>query len=393
MTTYRTIQIKFWDNEARKLSPLAKLLSVYLLTCKHGNMLGCFIIPIAYIVEDLELSTDEVLTALKELEEKNLCAYDVAHRRIFLNHFIALDPIKNPKQAQCVRKIFSEISDDCALLPLVADGLLKHGRFLQEDFVADLRRIIPKQEPTIPLNCGSSESPNSKEESIFFRPEINTETECAPHTAPASEGQTQSPVVPELEKNNSALPTDHAACLPPVELPPPQIPNNRDLKKQAVEILNFLNEKAGKSYRPVEPNLILIFARLKTGASVEDCQKVIMKKTNEWRSDPKMSEYLRPATLFNATKFEQYLGECASSKAPPASNTHSRQCAHVVNGQRCSSEGIFSPSIGTASAWYCRTHKEVRDDPKKATDFLERTKMHGENIKKLLEGRYAHEAM
>ena len=36
---------------------------------------------------------------------------------------------------------------------------------------------------------------------------------------------------------------------------------------------------------------------------------VIAKKVREWGADPKMSTYLRPATLFNATKFAQYQGE------------------------------------------------------------------------------------
>ncbi len=80
-------------------------------------------------------------------------------------------------------------------------------------------------------------------------------------------------------------------------------------RTQALEVLQFLNEKTGRTYRPVDTNLKLIVARLKSGASVMDCSQVIAKKTREWKDDPKMAEYLRPATLFNATKFEQYFGE------------------------------------------------------------------------------------
>jgi uncharacterized phage protein (TIGR02220 family) len=80
-------------------------------------------------------------------------------------------------------------------------------------------------------------------------------------------------------------------------------------QSQAQEILEFLNEKTGREYRPVDTNLKLIIARLKSGATVGKCFQVIAKKTREWKNDPKMAEYLRPATLFNATKFEQYIGE------------------------------------------------------------------------------------
>jgi uncharacterized phage protein (TIGR02220 family) len=94
----------------------------------------------------------------------------------------------------------------------------------------------------------------------------------------------------------------------------PLCEKNSELKTQAHEVLNFLNAKTERAYRPVDTNLKLIIARLKSGATVMDCRQVIAKKTREWKSDAKMSEYLRPATLFNATKFEQYMGELVQLK-------------------------------------------------------------------------------
>ena len=85
---------------------------------------------------------------------------------------------------------------------------------------------------------------------------------------------------------------------------------NRNLKTEAREVLAFLNTKTGRNYQPVDANLKLILARLKT-ATVQDCKSVIAKKCREWEKKEKMVEYLRPATLFNATKFAQYQGELA----------------------------------------------------------------------------------
>jgi len=79
-------------------------------------------------------------------------------------------------------------------------------------------------------------------------------------------------------------------------------------KPDAKEILAFLNEKAGRAYRPTETNLRFIAARLKQGASVVDCKQVIAKKCREWKGSD-MEQFLRPATLFNDTKFNQYVGE------------------------------------------------------------------------------------
>lgn len=85
--------------------------------------------------------------------------------------------------------------------------------------------------------------------------------------------------------------------------------NGQHYNPQAREVLEFLNAKTGRHYQPVDANLKLIVARLKEGASVSDCRAVVAKKAREWSADDKMAEYLRPATLFNATKFAQYRGE------------------------------------------------------------------------------------
>lgn len=77
---------------------------------------------------------------------------------------------------------------------------------------------------------------------------------------------------------------------------------------QQVEVLDYLNLKANRNYRPVKVNLSLIANRLAEGSSVNECKAVIDAKVAEWSAKPEMQKYLRPATLFNATKFAQYVG-------------------------------------------------------------------------------------
>lgn len=108
--------------------------------------------------------------------------------------------------------------------------------------------------------------------------------------APETETET------ETEKALSSKPDD----TPPKEKKP---------KAEILEVLNFLNSKTGRTFQPVKANTSLIEARLKEGATVAECRMVIAKKHREWANDAEMSKYLRPATLFNATKFAQYRGE------------------------------------------------------------------------------------
>lgn len=80
------------------------------------------------------------------------------------------------------------------------------------------------------------------------------------------------------------------------------------------EIVDYLNEKANTSFRPsAEYAKTHIRARLREGFTVDDFKAVIDGRVKAWANDPKMSEYLRPQTLFG-TKFESYLN---ASKAKP----------------------------------------------------------------------------
>lgn len=76
------------------------------------------------------------------------------------------------------------------------------------------------------------------------------------------------------------------------------------------EVIDYLNQKAGTKYRSTTAaTKRLVGARLKEGFTVDDCKKVIDNKVTDWLNDEKMKNYLRPNTLFQASKFESYLNE------------------------------------------------------------------------------------
>lgn len=75
------------------------------------------------------------------------------------------------------------------------------------------------------------------------------------------------------------------------------------------EIIDYLNECAGTRFRVVEASAKLIRARMREGATIGQLRAVVSAKAIEWPKGDRMRKYLRPATLFNAEKFEQYLGQ------------------------------------------------------------------------------------
>ena len=82
----------------------------------------------------------------------------------------------------------------------------------------------------------------------------------------------------------------------------------QDINSQAVEVLDFLNEKAGRHYRPVDVNLNFIKARIKSGIEPRHLKAIVAMKVRESKDGDYDEKWLRPATLFNETRCEQYFG-------------------------------------------------------------------------------------
>lgn len=87
------------------------------------------------------------------------------------------------------------------------------------------------------------------------------------------------------------------------------------------EVVAYLNERTGKRFRAKsEATRKLIRARASEGFTLEDFKRVIDNKCASWKGDSKMDAYLRPDTLFRASKFEGYLNEGVAAGA----NAYSR---------------------------------------------------------------------
>lgn len=90
--------------------------------------------------------------------------------------------------------------------------------------------------------------------------------------------------------------------------------DKQHLSSDASGVLDYLNQKAGRRFESTPANTKLILARMKEGATVEQLKAVVDAKVGDWLHDSKMSEYLRPATLFNAEKYGQYAGSLGAAR-------------------------------------------------------------------------------
>jgi len=81
-----------------------------------------------------------------------------------------------------------------------------------------------------------------------------------------------------------------------------------------LKVIDYLNSQAGTTFTSKNKKAIqLVSARVKEGYTFVDFKIVIDKKCKQWLGT-EQAVYLRPITLFNATKFETYLNESEITK-------------------------------------------------------------------------------
>jgi predicted phage replisome organizer/uncharacterized phage protein (TIGR02220 family) len=91
------------------------------------------------------------------------------------------------------------------------------------------------------------------------------------------------------------------------------VEQNSTHTSECKEIIAYLNEKAGKNFKPnTRATQRLISARLNEGFTVDDFKTVIDNKVAEWKGDAKMDQYLQPSTLFAPSHFDGYLNQKAA---------------------------------------------------------------------------------
>jgi uncharacterized phage protein (TIGR02220 family) len=117
------------------------------------------------------------------------------------------------------------------------------------------------------------------------------------------------PLTPQGERSEDfdVTGTDAPKQQNETETPAPATP--RTLDEKAAWLLNYWNRnvRAGKRALTSATYLKGIKARIKEGASGEDCVNVIKDRVLAWAHDDHMSKNLDPVTLFRASNFPRYL--------------------------------------------------------------------------------------
>ncbi|EPG8234783.1 conserved phage C-terminal domain-containing protein [Citrobacter freundii] len=109
------------------------------------------------------------------------------------------------------------------------------------------------------------------------------------------------------------------------------------ITEQAKQVLVHLNQVTNSRYQVSTTSLQNIRARIGEGFTVGELSLVVDYCNAKWGDDLKMSDYLRPQTLFQPSKFPGYLKS--------ANNWDKAGRPARVNGEWAREDGIFKPSF------------------------------------------------
>lgn len=106
---------------------------------------------------------------------------------------------------------------------------------------------------------------------------------------------------------------------------------------QAKQVLVHLNQVTNSRYQVSTTSLQNIRARIGEGFTVEELSLVVDYCNAKWSDDLKMSDYLRPQTLFQPSKFPGYLKS--------ANSWDNAGRPQRINGEWAREDGIFKSSF------------------------------------------------
>ncbi|MFJ8261433.1 conserved phage C-terminal domain-containing protein [Rummeliibacillus sp. NPDC094406] len=261
MAKFRLIHTSFWNDPkvVEELTPEDKYFFLYLLTNEKTSQIGIYQITKKQMAFDLGYSNESINALMQRfIEHHKLIKYSTETREIAIKNWGRYNLTRGGKPVlDCVISELKHVKDT-SLITWVGNGVTNDS----------IKKLFDSYHDT--YNDTLTTSVQEKEKEKEEEKEEKEEKEEVKKSAAKAAG--------------SSLPYD--------------------------EIIDYLNQKAGTNYKSSsKATRTLIKARFDEGFKTEDFKTVIDKKIITWLQDPHFNQYLRPSTLFQASKFEGYLNE------------------------------------------------------------------------------------
>jgi hypothetical protein len=193
MRDYGVVRVRFWSwAKRKKLSIEARELALYLLTSPHGNSLGCFRLPMAYLCDDLDANAKAVSKSLAELKAVGFLEREEEDGWTWIRDFLEHNPIPNSNVGKAIGKLLEQIPQSVAFYADLLDALTVFK--VDGDLIDTLRERYRNRFDTVPkLVYGSvsglkTHNQNQTQEHTHeqeHKPEVSGVSEDDPQTLAA----------------------------------------------------------------------------------------------------------------------------------------------------------------------------------------------------------------
>ncbi|TIP69775.1 MAG: hypothetical protein E5X53_30830 [Mesorhizobium sp.] len=113
MRDYSKISPKIWrSTRFHDRSDDAKFLHLYLLSSTHQTSAGCFTLPDAYAIADLNWTMERFKAAHTELVAADMIVHDDATNEYFIPLWFRHNPPMGPKHQIGVKRLISQLESD-----------------------------------------------------------------------------------------------------------------------------------------------------------------------------------------------------------------------------------------------------------------------------------------
>lgn len=192
---YGRVHTAFWNSQAiRSLSDRGKLLANYLLTGPHTNSIGAYLLPDAYIGDDLGWDGKTVTAAIKELTGAGFCERFADGRHIVICKFLEWNPIENPNVGKAAVRQVEQLPVDPA-----AKHVLEGLQACSKHFPNGIETVLERFRNIETKPCTKPETKHETETEMelpaAFAPEV-----ISPKPVVVSRETQEQPDIPEFLK-------------------------------------------------------------------------------------------------------------------------------------------------------------------------------------------------
>lgn len=148
MREYGKVYTAFWTStDARGLSDDGRMLALYLMTCPHGNMLGCFRLSDAYAADDMQWKPERIRKGFEELFDKGFAYRCSTSFYVLIRHYLKWNQFENPNVSTAAGKMFSTLGAPYPVKATLALLLREFGSKFPDKIIPLLDAFETNAEP------------------------------------------------------------------------------------------------------------------------------------------------------------------------------------------------------------------------------------------------------